>query len=131
MAVFKCFASGVEVNGETVLSIVAGMGSFAAKEECTLIEPNLMHGFWAEGDYVGIQRSFVYLDECLSVDRYVIVEPGETWQVFNWFQYFTPEALQKELASAGFAVEQMSGGLRGEPLEEAGDTIGVIATLTG
>lgn len=106
---------------------VAGMGSLTHKKECTLIEKNLMYGFWAEGDYVGIQRSFVYPDECLSVDRYVIVEPAETWQVFNWFQYFTPADLQKELESAGFAVDQMFGGLTGEPLETDGEFIGVIA----
>ena len=108
---------------------VAGMGSLADKEECTLIEDNLMYGFWAEGDYVGIQRSLVYPDECLSLDRYVIIEPAETWQVFNWFQYFTPASLQKELDSAGFTVESMYGGLRGEPLQAGGDFIGVIATV--
>lgn len=108
---------------------VAGMGSLAAKEECTLIENRLMHGFWAEGDYVGIQRSFVYSDECLSVDRYVIVEPTETWQVFNWFQYFTPDRLQEELSAAGFSVEHMSGDLKGEPLKTNGDYIGVIASF--
>ena len=115
--------------GGRLVMDVAGMGSLANKEECTLIESNLMNGFWAEGDYVGIQRSFVYPDECLSVDRYVIVEPAGTWQVFNWFQYFTPAGLQKELGSAGFAVEQMFGGLRGEPLQADGDFIGVIASM--
>ena len=115
--------------GGRLVMDVAGMGSLANKEECTLIESNLMNGFWAEGDYVGIQRSFVYPDECLSVDRYVIVEPAGTWQVFNWFQYFTPAGLQKELGSAGFAVERMFGGLRGEPLQDDGDFIGVIASL--
>jgi SAM-dependent methyltransferase len=59
--------------GGRLVMDVAGMGSFVGKEEFTLIENNLMQGFWAEGDYVGIQRSFVYPDECLSVDRYVIV----------------------------------------------------------
>jgi len=106
---------------------VAGIGSLEAKEECTLIENRLMNGFWAEGAYVGIQRSFVYRDECLSLDRYVIVEPSGTWQVFNWFQHFTPENLQEELHLAGFTVELMSGGLKGEPLETNGDYIGVIA----
>jgi SAM-dependent methyltransferase len=115
--------------GGRLIMDVAGMGSLAGKEECTLIEDNLMYGFWAKGDYVGIQRSFVYPDECLSVDRYVIVEPTETWQVFNWFQYFTPASLQKELEFAGFAVDQMFGGLTGEPLETDGDFIGVIARL--
>lgn len=113
--------------GGRLVMDVAGMGSLAAKQECTLIESGLMHGFWAEGDYVGIQRSFVYPDECLSVDRYVIVEPTETWQVFNWFQHFTPERLRAELVAAGLAVEQMFGGLKGEPLETDSELIGVIA----
>jgi len=115
--------------GGRLVMDVAGMGSLAAKQECTLVENKLMFGFWAEGDYVGIQRSFVYSDECLSVDRYVIVEPAETWKVFNWYQYFTPGRLQEELVSAGFFVELMSGGLKGEPLEADGDFIGVIASL--
>ena len=115
--------------GGRLVMDVAGSGSLAQKEECTLIEDRLMHGFWAEGDYVGIQRSFVYPDECLSVDRYVIVEPGETWEVYNWFQYFTPDGLQEELGKAGFSVEHMSGGLRGETLETNAEYIGVIASF--
>ncbi len=106
---------------------VAGTGLLKAKQESTHIEDKLMGGFWAEGDYVGIQRSFVYPQQKLSLDRYVIVEPGETWQVFNWFQYFTPQDLQQELNAAGFAVGQMAGDLTGEPLETDGDFIAVIA----
>jgi SAM-dependent methyltransferase len=106
---------------------VAGMGSLKAKQESTHIEDQLMGGFWADGDYVGIQRSFVYPQQKLSLDRYVIVEPGETWQVFNWFQYFAEQDLQQELNAAGFTVGQISGDLTGEPLETDGDLIAVIA----
>ena len=115
--------------GGRLVMDVAGMGSLDAKEECTLLEDRLMHGFWAEGDYVAIQRSFVYRDERLSLDRFVIVEPDETWHVFNWFQYFTADQLQEELSTAGFSIELMSGSLRGEPLEPNGDYIGVIARI--
>jgi len=107
---------------------VAGTGSFDGKEEFTLIENNLMFGFWAKGDYVGIHRSFVYPKELLSLDRYVIIEPTETWQIFNWFQHFTPESLETELSSTGFSVEKMCGNLAGEPLKVGGDFIGVIAS---
>jgi len=108
----------------------AGMGSFAVKEECTLIEGNLMNGFWSEHDYVGIQLTFVYPEEHLSLDRYIIVEPNETWQVFNWFQYFTQESLQTELIAAGFNVDQMVGELTGKPLKTNSDLIGVIASVS-
>ena len=115
--------------GGSFVMDAAGMGSFAGKEEFTLIEDNLMFGFWAEGDYVGIHRAFVYPEERLSLDRYMIIEPTETWQVFNWFQYFTPESLQAELGSAGFSVNQMVGDLTGSPLKTGGDLIGVIASV--
>lgn len=106
---------------------VAGTGSLSAKRESTHIENKLMGGFWAEGDYVGIQCSFVYPQQKLSLDRYVIVEPDETWQVFNWFQYFTPQDLEQELNAAGFTVVQMAGDLTGEPLETDGEFIAVVA----
>jgi SAM-dependent methyltransferase len=114
-------------DGRIVID-VAGMGLLTGKEECTRIEAQLMNGFWAEGDYVGIQRTFVYSEEHLSLDRYLIVEPNEAWQIFNWLQHYTPESLQAELRHAGFAVVQMVGELTGKPLQPGGDFIGVIAS---
>jgi SAM-dependent methyltransferase len=106
---------------------VAGMGSFTRKEESTILENRLMGGFWADTDYVGIRRSLVYPKECLSLDRYLIVEPKETWQIFNWLQHFTPQSIEAELMDAGFEVDLMVGELSGEPLKSDGDFIGIIA----
>ena len=61
------------------------------------------------------------------LDRYLIVEPNETWQIFNWMLHYTPESLQAELRHAGFAVVKMVGELTGKPLKTHGDFIGVIA----
>lgn len=116
--------------GGSFVMDAAGMGSFAGKEEFTLIEENLMFNFWAKGDYVGIHRAFVYPKEHLSLDRYMIIEPTETWQIFNWFQYFTPEGLEAELSSAGFSVDKMCGDLTGESLKVDSDFIGVVANVT-
>ena len=117
----------LNADGRIVID-VAGMGLLTGKEECTLIDDQLMNGFWAKGDYVGIQRTFVYPDERLSLDRYLIVEPNETWQIFNWYQHYTPESLQAELSQAGFVDVKMVGDLTGKPLEIDGDFIGVIAS---
>ena len=117
----------LNADGQIVID-VAGMGLLTGKQECTLIDDQLMNGFWAKGDYVGIQRKFVYPDERLSLDRYLIVEPNETWQIFNWYQHYTPESLQAELRHAGFADVKMVGDLTGKPLEIDGDFIGVIAS---
>jgi len=117
----------LDPGGQLVMD-VAGMGSFGRKEELTILENHLMGGFWAATDYVGIQRSFVYPDESLALDRYLIVEPKETWQIFNWFQHFTPESIEAELMDAGFEVDLMVGELSGEPLQSDGDFIGIIAS---
>jgi SAM-dependent methyltransferase len=115
-------------DGRIVID-VAGMGLLSGMEECTRIEERLLDGFWAEGDYVGIQRTFVYPEEHLSLDRYLIIEPKETWQIFNWMQYFSQESLQAELRVADFDVVKMVGELTGEPLQDGGDFIGVIAVV--
>ena len=116
-------------NGQIVLD-VAGMGLLAAKEELTIMQERFMDGFWAAGDYVGIQRSFVYPEEHLSLDRYLIVEPTETWQVFNWLQHFTAESIEAELSEVGLKIDQMVGELSGEPFTPAGNHIGIVASLT-
>ena len=113
-------------GGHIVLD-AAGIGSFAKKKEVTIIEDSLMNGFWAPGEYVGIQRTFLYPKEYLSLDRYLIVEPDDTWQIFNWFQHFTPESIELELQGSGFEIEQMVGDLCGAPLETESDLIGIIA----
>jgi SAM-dependent methyltransferase len=115
-------------GGQIILD-VAGPGSFAGKEEVTIIEHRLMDGFWAPGDYVGIQRTFLYPEEHLSLDRYLIVEPDQTWQIYNWFQHFTPEAIELELQGNGFEIDQMVGDLCGAPLEPRSDLIGIIARI--
>ena len=114
-------------GGQVILD-VAGIGSFAQKEEVTIIQDNLMGGFWAADDYVGIQRTFVYADEHLSLDRYLIVEPGETWQIYNWLQYFTPESIEEELRNAGYEIAQMVGDLSGVVLKPGSDFIGLVAS---
>ena len=114
-------------GGHIVLD-VAGIGSFATKEETTIIENKLMGGFWSPDDYVGIQRTYLYQSELLSLDRYVIVEPSESWQVFNWLQHFTLEGIEAELRSAGFHIDEMAGDLSGTPLEPESNLIGIVAS---
>jgi SAM-dependent methyltransferase len=113
-------------GGQIVLD-VAGIGSFNQREEVTIIQDKMMGGFWAADNYVGIQRTFVYPEEYLCLDRYVIVEPGEIWQIYNWLQYFTPEAIEAELQSAGFKIDEMVGDLTGISLQPKSDFIGIVA----
>jgi len=106
---------------------VAGIGAFDARQNSIELEYRLMGGFWSEGDYVGIHRTHIYAEEQLSLDHFLIVEPGETWQIYNWLQHYTPQKIETELNSAGFAIERMAGGLTGIRLSPNGGSIGIIA----
>jgi len=115
-------------DGRIVLD-VAGLAALAKKKELTQIEDRLMNGFWANGQYVGIKRVFLYPNEKVSLDRYLIVEPHGSWEVFNWFQHYSPASLVAELQNAGFLINEMVGSLTGESLENESELIGVIASL--
>ena len=96
-----------------------------------VIEERMMGGFFAPGDYVGIHKTDVYEEDGVSLDRFLVIEPGDSWQIYNWVQYYTPESAAAELGEAGFMVNILTGGLDGEPLMEDSKTIGVIAEKAG
>lgn len=114
--------------GGRVVMDVAGLGLLKCKQETTLIEKNLLAGFWSDKEYVGIQKTFIYEDQDLLLDRYVIIEPNESWQIFNWFQHYSAESIASELVDNGFSIIKMAGNLTGAPFEADGDLIGIIAT---
>jgi len=113
--------------GGQIVFDVAGIGSFTNKKEMTIIEHNLMDGFWSAEDYVGLHRLFVYPEDSLSLDRYLIVQPNEAWQIYNWTQHFSPASIEKELYNTGFEIDQMAGDLSGAPLRSGSDLIGIVA----
>jgi SAM-dependent methyltransferase len=116
-------------GGQLVIDLY-GPGSFDGVGEHMEMEERMMNGFFAAGDYVGIHKTDVYGDDWASLDRFFIVEPDETWQIYNWVQYFTPESAAAEFAESGFMVNVLTGGLDGEPLADDSKTLGVIAEKT-
>lgn len=80
---------------------------FGQVEEGFVCERRLMNGFWAEGDYFGFKVTHRYDDLHLALDRYRIVEPGRTRDIYNWLQYFTPDEIVRELAAAGLQLAEV------------------------
>jgi SAM-dependent methyltransferase len=115
-------------GGHLVMDL-AGMGAFDEVSESLEIHDRLMDGFFAPGDYVGIHKVDVYEDECISLDRFLVIEPDDAWLIYNWVQYFTPDSIGAELGDNRFAVKAMIGGLDGTPLESDSKILGVIAEM--
>ena len=90
------------VDGGRFVFDVFSTGMLHALHEETVVETRLMQGFWAKGDYVGFKARFLYPDEAVALERYLIVAPERTFAVDNWLQYYTPASISTELAAAGF-----------------------------
>lgn len=85
-------------------------------------------GFWAPGDYYVFSNTFIYDEDKVVLDKYTLVEPGRTRTVYNWLQYYTPEALRDEFAANGLEIEAMYASVAGDPYDEDGTEIAVVAT---
>ncbi|GAA0563748.1 class I SAM-dependent methyltransferase [Rhizomicrobium electricum] len=86
---------------------VASRPEFGQVEEGFVCERRLMNGFWAEGDYFGFKITHRYEDQYLALDRYQIVEPKRTREIYNWLQYFMPDEIDAELGAAGFETAEV------------------------
>ncbi len=97
---------GVLAPGGAVLLDVYSLAAFAGREDLATCEINLMDGFWSPHRYYGFLNTFVYDEEKVVLDKYTIVEETRTRTIYNWLQYFSPEALEHELNGCGLEVEQ-------------------------
>ncbi len=120
------FHSLLEPGGAVLLD-VGSRSAYAEREEAVIYAPGLMSGFWSAAPYFGFLNTFKYDAEHVVLDKYTIVEAERTRTIFNWFQYFDPEALAQEFSAAGFEVEAILGDVAGADYDPAGAELAVIA----
>eukprot|EP00435_Cladocopium_sp_Y103_P076777 s1_g516.t1 len=125
-ALLRKIKDALNPGGSFVLD-VPSLHAFDQFREETLVEPQLMEGFWSPGSYIGLKKSYRYEAETVSLDRYWIVEESREREIFNWLQYFSEETLTAQLKSAGFVPTVIAGSLTGEPVRAQSDTLAVIA----
>lgn len=123
---YKKIKAALKPGGYFVLDVFS-IGQFEQRQPQASFAQNLMDGFWADGDYFGFLNTFLYDDLKLVLDRYLIIEPTRTFEVFNWLQYFDVETITSELTAAGFDVVETVDALTGEPWVKAPREIAVIA----
>lgn len=86
-----------------------------------------MQGFWAEGDYFGCKRTFLWPELLVSLERYLVATPDRQFEVLNWMQYYTPASIAAELAAADFAADAALDFVTGEPWQEGATPIAIVA----
>ncbi len=113
--------------GGIFLFDVFSTGMFDALREETTFGSRLMDGFWASGDYVGFKTTLLYPKDSIGLDRYLVVAPDRTFQVYNWMQYYTPDAITEEVLSAGFSTVEIVDFVTGETWPGDATAFAVIA----
>lgn len=113
--------------GGSVLLDVYSMLAFEQREEAAIYEKNQLSGFWAPGEYYGFLNIFKYSKEKVVLDKYTIIEPDRTREVYNWLQYFSPEELEQEFTEAGFEVKALYSDVAGSEYDRNSSEFAVVA----
>ncbi len=113
--------------GGAVLLDVNSLAAFEQREELASYEENQLNGFWSAEKYYGFVNTFKYEEEKVVLDKYTIIESNRTRTVYNWFQHFSPETLEREFAEAGFSVKGFYSDVAGTPFEPTSSEFAVIA----
>jgi cyclopropane fatty-acyl-phospholipid synthase-like methyltransferase len=114
-------------SGGSVLLDVYSLTAFEQREETAKYEANLLDGFWSPNKYYGFLNTFKYEEEKVILDKYTLVEATRTRSVYNWLQYFSPEALEGEFAECGFTIEKLYSDVAGSPFDSKANEFAVVA----
>ncbi len=88
-----------------------------------------MGDFWSPDDHFGFQTTFLYNQDKIALDRYLIVAPERRFEIFNWMQYFDPKMISSEVHEAGLAVEDVLDVMTGEPWTPEAGEIAVVSRV--
>jgi len=113
--------------GGSVLLDVYSLTAFEQREEAAKYEANLLNGLWSPNKYYGFLNTFKYEREKVVLDKYTLIEAARTRTVYNWLQYFSPEALEREFVECGFTVEKLYSNVAGSPFDPEIKEFAVVA----
>lgn len=113
--------------GGSVLLDVYSISAFDQRDECAIYELNQLDNFWSPDKYYSFLNTVKYDEEKVVLDKYTIVEPDRTRQIYNWLQYFSPEDLEKEFAEGGFHIHEFYSNVAGSPYRQESNEFAVVA----
>ncbi|MDD5234114.1 MAG: class I SAM-dependent methyltransferase [Syntrophales bacterium] len=123
------FALFLKPNGHVLLDVYSLTG-FARQEEAAGYELNQLNGFWSPKRYYGFSNIFKYADEKVVLHKHTIVEPERIRTVYNWFQYFSPEAINVEFSGSGLKAAEFYSDVAGNPFDPLSTEFAVVAELS-
>jgi len=120
------FHKFLEPDGSILLDVYS-LIAFNRYEETAVYETNLLNRFWSLHKYYGFLNRFRYENEKVTLDKYTIIESDRIRTVYNWLQYFSPNALESEFTESGFMVKEFYSDVAGTPFGPENLEFAVVA----
>jgi len=127
--ILSIFRTILKPEGSVLLDVYS-LPAYEQKKEIATYEVNQLNGFWSPDRYYGFLTTFKYDAEKVILDKYTIIEPNRTREVYNWLQYFSPEALEREFSKNGLTIRDLYADVAGTPFDPKSNEFAVIANMT-
>ena len=119
------FHTLLEPDGYVVLDVYS-LNAFEEREEIAKYETNILNGLWSPNKYYGFLNTFKYEMEKVVLDKYTLIEADRNRTIYNWLQYFSPEALEKEVMECGLMIEKLYSDVAGSPFDPKNKEFAVV-----
>jgi SAM-dependent methyltransferase len=126
LALLRKIRGWIEPRG-AFLCDVDSITAMASRTERAEFTPAPTGGFWSAAPYFEFHNAFTYEQDAVALDRFTIVEEDRTRTIYNWIQFFSPDTLAAELASAGLRLADLLGDVAGRPFDPESPQFAVVA----
>ena len=127
--ILSIFRTILKPEGAVLLDVYS-FPAYEQTKEIATYEVNQLNGFWSPEKYYCFLNTYKYDEEKVILDKYTIIEPSRTREVYNWLQYFSPEALEREFSKNGLTIRDLYADVAGTPFDPKSNEFAVIANMT-
>ena len=127
--ILSIFRTILKPEGAVLLDVYS-LSAYEQRKEIATYEVDQLNGFWSPEKYYGFLNTYKYNEEKVILDKYTIIEPSRTREVYNWLQYFSPEALEREFSKNGLTIRDLYADVAGTPFDPKSNEFAVIANMT-
>ncbi|MDD4075848.1 MAG: methyltransferase domain-containing protein [Eubacteriales bacterium] len=100
---------------------------YAKKREATHWYLRENGGFWSPEPHICLEGTYLYENNTVSADQYVVITEDRTKEYIIWDTVFTKQSLMDEVEAAGLFVKNMFGDICGKKYNERSETLCCIA----